>query len=449
MLRALRNRNYRLFFVGQGVSLVGTWMQGVALPWLVYRMTGSVILLGVVGFTGQILSLVAAPAAGVVADRANRHRLVVGAQVAAALQAAVLAVLALAGVIAVWHIIVLSLVGGLIRGFEIPFRQAFIVEMLDDPQDLPNAIALNSFLVNGARLIGPAVAGFLVGWFGEGICFLVNAVSFLAVVAALLAMRLRPRPRRVHATHPLRDLKEGLLYVAGSPPIRAVLLLMSLLSLLAIPYSILLPVFAREVLQGGPHTMGFLVSSAGVGAILGAAFLATRRTVLGVPRLLVVASALFGIGVIAFSLSTQLHLSMAFLAVAGFGLMVHMASSNTLLQTVADEDKRGRVMSFYTVAFMGMVPLGSLIAGAMAKALGAPGTVLACGAASMVGSVVFAAALGRIHRALRPVLEAKGFLVPASGISTPIPAAGAAPVAGPEPPALDDSADPGAPGPPH
>jgi MFS family permease len=429
MLRALRNRNYRLFFVGHGVSLIGTWMQGVALPWLVYRMTGSVVLLGVVGFTGQILSLLAAPAAGVVADRANRHRLVVAAQIAAAFLAAVLAVLTLTSVIAVWHIIVLSLVGGLIRGFEIPFRQAFVVEMLDDPKDLPNAIALNSFLVNGARLIGPAAAGFLVGWFGEGACFLVNAVSFSAVVVALLAMRLRPRPRRVHATHPLRDLKEGFLYVAGSPPIRAVLLLMSLLSLLAIPYVVLLPVFAREVLRGGPHTMGFLVAAPGVGAIL-------------VPRLLVAASAVFGIGVIAFSLSTQLHLSMAFLAVAGFGLMVHMASSNILLQTVADEDKRGRVMSFYTLAFMGMMPLGSLIAGAMAKVFGAPGAALVCGAASILGSVVFAASLGRINRSLQPVLEAKGFLNPVSGISTPIPAAGAAPVAGPEPPVPDDGKEP-------
>ncbi|HUW99533.1 MAG: MFS transporter [Phycisphaerae bacterium] len=438
MLRALRNRNYRLFFAGQGVSLVGTWMQGVALPWLVYRMTGSVVLLGVVGFTGQILSLVAAPAAGVVADRANRHRLVIAAQVAAAFLAAVLAVLTLTGIIEVWHIIVLSLVGGLIRGFEIPFRQAFVVEMLDDPQDLPNAIALNSFLVNGARLIGPALAGFLVGWFGEGVCFLVNTVSFFAVVVALLAMRLRPRPRRVHTTHPLRDLKEGFLYVAGSPPIRAVLLLMSLLSLLAIPYVVLLPVFARKVLQGGPHTMGFLVAAPGVGAILGAAFLATRRTVLGVPRLLVIASALFGIGVIAFSLSTQLYLSMAFLAVAGFGLMVHMASSNILLQTVADEDKRGRVMGFYTLAFMGMMPLGSLIAGAMAKVLGAPGAVLVCGAASVLASACFAVGLRRVNRSLRPILEAKGLLAHVSGISTPIPAAGVAPVAGPEPPVPED-----------
>lgn len=443
MLRALRNRNYRLFFVGQGVSLIGTWMQGVALPWLVYRMTGSVILLGVVGFTGQILTLVVAPAAGVVADRANRHRLVTIAQVAAALQAAALAVLALAGVIEVWHIIVLGLVGGFIRGFEIPFRQAFVVEMLEDPRDLPNAIALNSFLVNGARLIGPSLAGFLVGWFGEGICFLVNAVSFLAVVAALLAMRLPPRPRRVHATHPLRDLKEGFLYVSRSAPIRTVLLLVGLVSLVAVPYSVLLPVFAREVLGGGPHTLGFLVSAAGVGALGGAACLASRRSILGIPRLIAAASVFFGAGLVAFSLSTNLLLSVGLLAVAGFGMMVHMAASNTLLQTIVDEDKRGRVMSFHTMAFMGMAPLGSLIAGGLAGALGAPGAVLACGLACILAAAVFAAGLGRLNRALRPVLEAKGFLAPtATDIATPIPAAGAAPVAGPPPPDSGGGDDP-------
>jgi len=435
MLRALRHRNYRLFFIGQGISLVGTWMQGVALPWLVYRMTGSVFLLGVVGFASQIPSLVVAPAAGVVADRANRHRLVTLAQVASALQAAALAVLALAGVIEIWHIIALGILGGLIRGFEIPFRQAFVIDMLDDPQDLPNAIALNSFLVNGARLIGPMLAGFLMG-VSEGICFLVNAVSFGAVVVALLAMRLRPRPLRVHTTHPLRDLKEGFLYVAGSPPIRAVLLLMGLLSLLAIPYSVLLPVFAGEVLGGGPHTvgflvaaggpsakissaaadaavrMGFLVAAGGLGAVVGAVFLASRRSMLAIPRLIAAASAIFGIGLIAFALSANLYLSVGLLMVVGFGMMVQLVSSNTLLQTVADEDKRGRVMSFHTMAFMGMAPLGSLVAGTMAKILGAPGTVLVCGAVSILGAVVFAAGLGRIHRALRPMLEAKGYVTP-------------------------------------
>jgi len=442
MLRALRNRNYRLFFVGQGISLVGTWMQGVALPWLVYRMTGSVVLLGVVGFTGQILTLVAAPAAGVVADRANRHRLVTLAQIAAALQAAALAVLALAGVIEVWHIIVLGLVGGLIRGFEIPFRQAFVVEMLDDPKDLPNAIALNSFLVNGARLIGPTLAGFLVGWFGEGICFLVNAVSFFAVVVALLAMRLRPRPLRVHATHPLRDLKDGFLYVSRSAPIRTVLLLVGLVSLVAVPYSVLLPVFAREVLGGGPHTLGFLVAAGGVGAVVGTACLASRRSILAIPRLIAAASVLFGIGLIAFALSANLYLSVGLLMVVGFGMMVQLVSSNTLLQSVADEDKRGRVMSFHTMAFMGMAPFGSLIAGGLASALGAPGAVLACGAVSILGAAVFTAGLGRIHRALRPLLEVKGYVTPAAGLATPIPAAGAAPVAGPEPPVPDDGDEP-------
>jgi MFS family permease len=268
----------------------------------------------------------------------------------------------------------------------------------------------------------------------EGVCFLVNALSFGAVVVALLAMRLRPRPHRVHATHPLRDLKEGFLYVADNPPIRAVLLLMGLLSLLAIPYSILLPVFAGEVLGGGPHTMGFLVAAGGVGAVVGAAFLASRRSILAIPRLIAAASAIFGIGLIAFALSANLYLSVGLLMVVGFGMMVQLVSSNTLLQTVADEDKRGRVMSFHTMAFMGMAPLGSLIAGGLAKVLGAPGAVLVCGAASIIGAAVFAAGLGRIHCALRPMLEAKGYVTPVAGLSTPIPAAGVEPVAGPPPP---------------
>jgi len=410
MIRSLRHRNFRLFFFGQGVSLVGTWMQGLALPWLAYRLTGSPVLLGVVGFSGQILTLVLAPVAGVLADRWNRYRIVLAGQILATVQAAALAVLTLMGVINIWEIIALALFGGLIRGFEIPTRQAFVVQMLEDPKDLPNAIAMNSFLVNGARLVGPSLAGILIVWVGEGMCFLVNAVSFLAVIAALLAMRLPPRLVAVRTSNVLEEMRDGLLYVTRSVPIRSMLLLLCLISLMGMPYTVLMPVFAKDILHGGPHTMGFLMAATGVGAVLGALYLAARRSVAGFMRMIAMASGAFGLGLVAFSLSPNVWLSMGILVWVGCAMMIQMAGTNTFLQTIVEEDKRGRVMSFYTMAFMGMAPFGSLLAGSLAGALGAPGTVMLGGAAVVTGVLAFATRLPRLNAATHATYVRLGLL---------------------------------------
>ena len=402
MIRSLRHRNFRLFFFGQGVSLIGTWMQSVAMPWLVYTLTGSAMLLGVVGFTGQILTFVMAPVAGVMADRWNRHRLVLWAQVLATAQALALAALTLTGAIEVWHIIVLSLFAGLVRGFEIPTRQAFVVEMLEDRRDLPNAIALNSFLVNGARLVGPSLAGAVIAVAGEGWCFLLNGLSFLAVIAALLAMRVRPRAIEPAANNVLQDMKEGVLYAARSAPIRSVLLLLGLVSLMGVPYTVLMPIFAKDILQGDSYTMGFLLGAVGVGAVGGALWLASRKNADALGRTIALAAGAFGAGLAAFSLSRSFWLSLLLLAWTGFGMMLQMASSNTLLQTVVEENKRGRVMSFYTMAFMGMGPFGSLLAGGLAEALGAPRTVLLGGLVTVAAALVFAARLPRTRGVAQP-----------------------------------------------
>ena len=429
MIRSLRHRNFRLFFFGQGVSLVGTWMQGLALPWLVYRLTGSAVLLGVVGFSGQILTLVLAPVAGVLADRWNRYRIVLAGQVLATVQAAALAVLTLTGVINTWEIIALALFGGLIRGFEIPTRQAFVVQMLEDPKDLPNAIAMNSFLVNGSRLVGPSLAGILIVWVGEGMCFLVNAVSFLAVIAALLAMRLPPRRAAVRTSNVLEEMRDGLLYVTRSVPIRSMLLLLCLVSLMGVPYTVLLPIFAKDILQGNAYTMGFLMAATGVGAVLGALYLAARRSVAGFMRLIAMASGAFGLGLVAFSLSPNVWLSMGILVWVGCAMMIQMAGTNTFLQTIVEEDKRGRVMSFYTMAFMGMAPFGALLAGSLAGALGAPGTVMLGGLAVVTGVLVFATRLPHLNAATHATYVRLG-LLPGVAPSAPTPRA---PVAGATP----------------
>jgi MFS family permease len=377
-------------------------MQAVAMPWLVYRLTDSVILLGVVGFTGQILTFLLAPVAGVLADRWNRRRLVTVFQTLAMFQALALAVLTLAGLIEVWHIIVLSLFGGFIRGFEIPTRQSFIVEMLDDRSDLPNAIALNSFLVNGARLVGPSIAGAIIVLTGEGWCFLLNAISFGAVIVALVAMRITPRKIAPPTTDVLGGLREGFRYAWRSPPIRSVLLLLSLVSLMGVPYTTLMPVFAKDILRGDAYTMGFLMAAVGTGAVLGAVFLASRKAVAGIGRIIAVGAAAFGLGLVAFGLSRSFWLSMPLLVWTGCGMMMQMASSNTLLQTIVDEDKRGRVMSFYTMAFMGMGPFGSLLAGGLADLLDAPRTVIIGGIVTIAGALLFASRLGRMGEVPQP-----------------------------------------------
>ncbi|HEY7212984.1 MAG TPA: MFS transporter [Thermoanaerobaculia bacterium] len=411
MVRALRHRNYRLFFSGQSVSLVGTWMTRIATSWLVYRLTRSPLLLGLVGFAGQIPSFLLAPLAGVLVDRWNRHRLLVVTQVLAMLQSAALAVLTLTNVITIGHVLLLSLFQGAINAFDMPGRQAFVVEMVDRREDLANAIALNSSMVNAARLLGPSIGGVIIAAVGEGWCFGIDAVSYLAVIASLLLMRLAPRQRRTPAgARVLPQLHEGWAYVAGSAPIRSILLLLALVSLVGMPYTVLMPIFASSVLHGGPHTLGFLMAATGVGALLGAVFLANRRTVLGLGKIIPLTAGLFGAGLIGFSLSRSLWLSLVLLLVTGLGFMVQMAASNTLIQTLVEDDKRGRVMSFYLMAFMGTAPFGSLLAGTLAHRIGAPRTLLFGGLGCLAGALWFASLLPKLRERVRPIYVRMGIL---------------------------------------
>jgi len=431
LLRALRSRNYRLFLAGQGVSLVGTWMQYVAMSWLVYRLTGSSMLLGVVGFTSQIPTLFISPLAGVLADRWDRRRLLLVTQSLAMLQAAFLALVVLTGVVQVWQIILLSLILGIVNAFDIPIRQSFVVEMVDQREDLGNAIALNSSLVNGARLIGPAIAGLLIASVGEGVCFVLNALSYLAVIVALAAMRIPQASQRQHPRrHILHELREGFLYAYNFAPIRSILLLLALVSLMGMPYSVLVPVFAKDILHGGAHTFGFLMTAAGSGALVGTLYLASRQSVRGLGRVIVRATILFAVGIAAFALSRNFILSLAALALAGFGAMTLVASCNTVLQTILDEDKRGRVMSFFTMAFIGVAPFGSLGAGTMAGIIGPRDTLLLGGIGCLVGAAVFARHLPQIREKVRPIYLRMGIIQEvANGLETaaeqpPLPVSG-------------------------
>jgi MFS family permease len=410
MLRALRHRNYRLFFAGQGVSLVGTWMQQVALSWLVYRLTNSALLLGLVGFAGQLPTFVLASFAGVLADRWNRLRLLIVIQTLAAIQASILALLTLTGHIAIWHIFVLSILMGAITAFDVPTRQSLISDMLDKREDLGNAIALNSFMFNGARLIGPSIAGLLLSVTSEGVCFLLNALSFIAVIGALAAMRIPHLTRKRSREKILHGLKEGYRYVFGFAPIKYILLNLAILSLMGVPYYVLMPIFAKDILGGGPHTLGFLVAASGVGALISAAYLASRGSVLGLGKIIVAASGICGFGLIFFSLSRDLLFSLSMMLCTGFGIMSVVTSTNTILQTIVDEDKRGRVMSLYTMAFMGMTPFGSLIMGALASKIGAPNTLIIGGIVCIISSCLFLIRLPIFRKLLRPVYLEKGII---------------------------------------
>lgn len=413
-MRALHSRNYRLFFEGQTVSLIGTWMTRVATSWLVYRLTDSAFLLGLTSFAGQIPILFLTPFAGVWVDRWNRHRTLVVTQILSMLQSFALAALALAHVITIWEILGLVLLQGAINSFDMPARQAFVVQMIERREDLGNAIALNSSMVNGARLIGPAVAGLIVAAVGEGYCFLIDGFSYAAVIASLLAMHVPATPPRPHAREIGTDLREGWQYVRESPAIRSVLLFLVLVSVVGMPYTVLMPIFASSVLHGGAHTLGFLMAAAGLGALAGAITLAMRRSVLGLGRVIVWSASLFGLGLIGFGLSGALLLSLAAVAVAGFGMMRHMASSNTILQTIVEEDKRGRVMAYYSMAFQGLAPFGSLAAGAIAGKVGAPVTIIGGGVLCLAGAAWFAASLPQIRQVIRPIYRELGILPPAA-----------------------------------
>lgn len=408
--RSLKYRNYRLFFTGQSVSLIGTWIQRITIPWLVYHLTNSAFLIGVVGFAGQIPTFLIAPFAGVLTDRMNRYHLLVLTQIAAMIQAFLLAFLYLSGHIAVWHIIVLSVVLGCINAFDVPARQSFMIEMVEKKKDLANAIALNSSMVNGARLLGPSIAGLLIALTGEGVCFLLNGVSYIFVIVSLLLMKIKPRVIIPKSKHIIREMKEGFDYTFGFRPIRYIILLLALVSLSAMPYTVLMPVVAKEVLHGGSHTYGFLMGAAGLGALLGAFFLASRKSVPGLEKVIPVAAATFGLALIGFSFSGYFLLSLGLMVFIGLGMMLQMASSNTIIQTVVDDDKRGRVMSFYTMAFMGTTPFGSFLAGSLASRLGAPNTLLIGGAVCVLGAVIFFRYLPKLKEAVFPVYEQMGLV---------------------------------------
>ncbi|HEY4158070.1 MAG TPA: MFS transporter [Polyangiaceae bacterium] len=408
--RALRHRNYRLFFAGQSLSLIGTWLTRVATSWLVYRLTGSTLALGVVGFAGQIPTFVLAPFAGVWVDRWNRHRVLVATQTLAMLQSAALAALALSGRIDVSSILALSMLQGLINAFDVPARQSFVVQMVNDREDLPNAIALNSSIVNAARLLGPSIGGILIAMVGEGWCFFIDAVSYLAVIGSLLAMRIAPVTRARHQQRLWVELKEGFRYAAEFTPIRNVLLLLALVSFMGMPYTVLMPAIATRILHGGAHTLGFLMAASGIGALGGTLYLASRKSVVGLGRVIVLSSAGFGLGLVAFSRSHSFWLSFAVLIPTGLGMMVQMAASNTVVQTLVDEDKRGRVMSFFAMAFFGTLPFGSLFAGAMADRFGAPNTVAIGGLTCIGGAFLFHRALPALRRLARPVYVRLGIL---------------------------------------
>jgi MFS family permease len=415
--RALRHRNYRLFFFGQGISLIGTWVTRLAMSWLVYRLTNSALLLGVVGFAGQIPTFLLGPFAGVIVDRSDRYRLLVVTQVLSMVQSSLLAFYALSGQVTVWHVLVLAISQGVINAFDTPARQTLLVDMIESREDLPNAIALNSSLVNVARLIGPSIAGVLIGLFGEGICFAIDASSYIAVLAALLALRIVPRARPPRSTRFLSELREGFAYVSAFKPIRDLLLLLACVSLAGMPYAVLMPVFATKILHGGPHTLGWLMTSTGIGALCSALWLATRTSVLGLGRTLSGASLVFGSALIAFSYSRSLWLSLPLLVLVGGGMMMQMAATNTLIQTLVDERMRGRVLSFYTMAFFGMTPFGSLLAGAVSSRFGAEIAVRSGGVITLVAAAFFIRRLPQLREQARPVYERLGILQP----TTPLP----------------------------
>ncbi len=410
--RALRYRNYRVFFIGQSVSLVGTWMQQVAVGWLVYRLTGSAFWLGVAGFASQIPTFFVTPFAGVLADRYEQRRLLIITQVLEMMQAFALAFLVFQGTAELWNIILLCVLFGAIQAFDIPVRQSFLIQLIDKKDDLSNAIALNSSMFHGARLVGPCLAGLLIAAEGEGICLLINAFSFIAVLVALFSLRLVPREAGSSVHGVLHDLKEGMAYAWKCVPIRALLLLIALLSFVGMPYAVLMPVFAKEILSGGPSTLGFLVGASGFGALAGSFYLASRQSVRGLGGVIGLTAAAFGAALCGFSLSTMLWASLSLMFCVGFSMLVMMASGNTVLQTLVDDDKRGRIMSLFTLSFLGMIPLGSLVAGGVASVFGAPATVLIGGFVCMAGALAFAVYLPVWREMVRPIYRTKGIIPP-------------------------------------
>jgi len=410
IFRSLNYRNYRLFFGGQSISLIGTWIQRIAMPWLVYDLSHSVVLLGVVGFASQIPTFLLASFAGVIVDRSNRYHILIATQVLAMLQALALASLFFIDVLQVWHIIVLSVILGFINAFDVPARQSFLVEMVERKEDLGNAIALNSSMVNGARLLGPSVAGVLIAVAGEGTCFLINGLSYIVVIVSLLQMKVVPKEKIKKTTKVIHELAEGFKYTFGFIPIKSIILLLAVISLMGMSYSVLMPVFAKEILHGNSHTFGFLMGGSGLGALTGALYLASRRNAAGLEKLIPISAVFFGLGLIALSFSRVFWLSLAMMIATGLGMMLVMASSNTVIQTVVDDNKRGRVMSIYAMAFMGTAPFGSLLSGGLAKIIGTPLTLAIGGAVCILGALFYLRNLPALQKVIRPVYDKLGIL---------------------------------------
>jgi MFS family permease len=404
--RALKHRNFQLFFSGQLISLTGTWMQNVAQAWLVYRLTGSSVLLGAVAFAGQFPVFLMAPFGGMTADRHNRHRIIITTQTASMILAFILAGLTLSHTIRVWQLFVLAALLGTVNAFDIPARQAFIVDMVGR-DNLMNAIALNSSMFNGARIVGPAVAGVVVAAIGEGWCFFANAVSFIAVIAGLLLMKVQSMPIAGTGQTPWEHIKEGFAYVRGTRPIRALLLLLGVVSVVGMPYAVLMPIFADRILHGGARGLGILMGATGVGALLGALTLAAKKTLRGLGRWITFAAATFGSSLVLFSTSRIFWLSVVLLLPVGFSMMLQMASSNTLIQSMVPDRLRGRVMSVYSMMFMGMAPIGALFAGVMAKIVGAPLTLAIGGLGCIAGASAFGMRLSSIRAETRQLIIAQ------------------------------------------
>ena len=425
-LRAFGARNFRIYMMGQAVSLVGTWMQQLATSWLVYRLTGSTFLLGVSVFCGQIPMLFLSPVAGVLADRLDRRRVILITQTLLMAQATVLALLSRTGAVRIWHVLALNVFFGVVNSLDMPTRQAIVPELVERREDLSNAIALNATIVNATRLIGPTVAGLLIASYGEAACFAVNAASFLPVIISLLLIRLPSRPAADGGVEKpmFSGFREGLAYAFGFEPIGTILALLAVLSLTGMPYTVLMPVFATKILGGSARTMGFLTAASGLGALSGAIYLASRGTVRGLLRRIAAGSALFGAGLIGFSLSRHFWLSELMLFVAGFGVMVMMAACNTVLQTLAADDKRGRVMSLYVTALTGVAPLGGLLSGTLAVRWGAPATVALGGAASVAGALFFATRIPALRAKVRPVYQKRGIASVPPGLGTAAEIAG-------------------------
>jgi MFS family permease len=404
-LRALRHRNYQLFFSGQLISLIGTWMDQVAESWLVYRLTGSALLLGTVAFASQIPVFLLAPIGGMIADRHNRRTILVITQSCMMVLAFILAILTLTHKITVWELMVLAALLGVVNAFDIPARQAFITDMVERA-DLVNAIALNSSMFNGARVVGPAAAGVVVALIGEGWCFFANAVSFIAVITGLLMMRI-DKPRIRPQGSPVQNVIEGFRFVGQAGPIRAILLLLGVVSFTAMPYAVLMPIFADQILHGGPTALGLLMGCSGFGALCGALTLAMKKSIQGLGRWVATASMSFGAAMILFSFSRRLWLSAVMLIPVGLAIMIQMASSNTLVQSMVPDHLRGRVMAVYSMMFMGMAPFGALLAGSVAHQIGAPWTVAMGGIVAIIGGTIFSLRLPALRPAARELIVAQ------------------------------------------